>query len=67
MSKFQKNISTAAKIEGGGNINTVANITVDELHEYVTIMASKIAKMTVDENSVITGTITAAAGSNYTV
>ena len=49
------------------NNNTIANITVDELHEYVTIMASKIAKMTVEENSVITGTIANAEGSNYIV
>lgn len=68
MSKFQKNISTTYNnIQGGGNMDTIANITVDELHKYVTIMASKIAKMTVEENSIITGTIAAAAGSNYTV
>lgn len=67
MSKFQKNISTTYKIESGGNMDTIANITVDQLHEYVSLMASKIAKMTVEENSVVTGTITASAGNNYTI
>ena len=49
------------------NNNTIGNITVDELHEYVSLMASKIAKMTVEENSVVTGTITASVGNNYTI
>lgn len=67
MRKNSNNFSTIYQNEGGGTVNTIGNITVDELHEYVSLMASKIAKMTVEENSVVTGTITASAGNNYTI
>lgn len=55
---MNKNISTTYKTENGGLAsNTIGQITVNELHDYVTKMASKIAKLSIDNSVVLTGTI----------